>query len=41
LQLIKLYKQVGDITKATQILNKIVSLTPSSEVADLARRELQ
>jgi O-antigen ligase len=41
LQLIKLYKQVGDITNATQMLNKIVSLTPSSEVADLARRELQ
>jgi O-antigen ligase len=41
LQLIKLYKQVGDITNATQMLNKIVSLTPSSEVANLARRELQ
>jgi tetratricopeptide (TPR) repeat protein len=41
LQLVKLYKQVGDITNATQMLNKIVSLTPSSEVADLARRELQ
>jgi O-antigen ligase len=41
LQLIKLYKQVGDVTNATQMLNKIVSLTPSSEVADLARRELQ
>ena len=41
LQLIKLYKRVGDMTKAKQMLNKIVSLTPNSEVADLARKELQ
>jgi tetratricopeptide (TPR) repeat protein len=41
LQLIKLYKQVGDITNATRMLDKIVLLTPDSEVADLARRELQ
>jgi O-antigen ligase/Flp pilus assembly protein TadD len=41
LQLIKLYKQVGDLTNATRMLDKIVLLTPDSEVADLARRELQ
>lgn len=41
LQLIKLYKRVGDMTNAKQMLNKIVSLTPNSEVADLARKELQ
>ena len=41
LQLIKLYKQVGDLANATRMLDKIVLLTPGSEVADLARRELQ
>ena len=41
LQLIKLYKQVGDITNATRMLDKIVLLTSDSEVADLARSELQ
>ena len=41
LQLIKLYKRVGDMTNAKQMLNRIVSLTPNSEVADLARKELQ
>jgi len=40
LQLIKLYKQVGDLDSATRMLNKIISLTPNSEVADLARKEL-
>lgn len=41
LQLIKLYKRVGDMTNAKQMLNRIISLTPNSEVADLARKELQ
>ena len=41
LQLIKLYKQVGDLANAKLMLDKIVLLTPGSEVADLARRELQ
>lgn len=41
LQLIKLYKQAGNLAKATEKLNKIISLNPNSEVADLARKELK
>lgn len=41
LQLVKLYKKVGDRTNTEQMVNKIMLLTPGSELADLAQSELQ
>jgi tetratricopeptide (TPR) repeat protein len=41
LQLIKLYKQVGDLNSATKMYEKIISLAPNSEAANLAKAEIQ
>ena len=41
LQLLRLYKQIGDVNNASLMLGKIISLTPNSEIAKLAKSEIQ
>ena len=41
LQLIKLYKQVGDTPGAVKMRDKIIALAPNSETAELAKVEIQ
>jgi O-antigen ligase len=41
LQLVKLYKQVGDSPSAVKMRDKIIALAPNSETAELAKIEIQ
>lgn len=41
LQLLKLYKQIGDSQNAVKMRDQIVSLVPNSETANLAKSEIQ
>jgi len=41
LQLLKLYKQIGDSQNAVKMRDQIISLAPNSETANLAKSEIQ